>query len=83
MTSHDDMTKALVKLLDSGGRPPCSDGSDAWLSEDREERAIAARRFQPCPLLVLCVAAAESTRERFGVWGGRDLTPHVKTRGAA
>ena len=74
MTSHDDMTRALVKLLESGGRPPCSDGSDAWLSEDREERAIAARLCVPCPLLVLCASAAEVTRATFGVWAGVDLT---------
>ena len=52
-------------------RQPRNDGP----LEDAEQRAQAAARCQPCPVITACALAAESTRERWGVWAGRDLSP--------
>ncbi len=82
-TPHDRLALALAGLLAEGNRPPCGDGSGAWTSEDRDERTMAARACMPCPLLTVCREAADSTKERFGVWGGRDRTqPAGKRKGA-
>lgn len=65
------LTEALLDTL-----TPCR-GSDAWTSDDAEDRAVAARACQSCALLDLCGAAADSTRERFGVWAGIDRSPRL------
>ena len=65
------LTLALVDTL-----TPCR-GSDAWTSDDAEDRAVAVRACQSCELLDLCRAAADSTRERFGVWAGVDRSPRL------
>lgn len=81
---HDRLAFALARVLANGSRPPCGDATGAWVSEDREERALAARACEPCPLLTVCGEAADSTKERFGVWGGVDRTqPAGKRKGAA
>lgn len=81
---HDRLAWALAALLAEGTRPPCCDGSGAWVSEDRDERAMAARACMPCALLSACREAADSTSERFGVWAGVDRTqPAGKRKGAA
>lgn len=77
MTAHEDLADALAELLDSGDRPPCSwpDTTSWWLSDNAADRARAALHCDGCELLDLCHEAAESTRERWGVWAGRDRTP--------
>ncbi|HOA57786.1 MAG TPA: WhiB family transcriptional regulator [Dermatophilaceae bacterium] len=82
---HDRLAFALARLLANGSRPPCADGSGAWTSDDRDERALAARLCRPCPILTECGAAADSTKERFGVWAGVDRTQPTssKRKGAA
>lgn len=81
MTGHADLQAALAALLEAGDRPPCA-GQDAWTSDDRDERDIAARLCRPCPLIPECQAAADSSDEAFGVWAARDRGPASK-RGAA
>jgi len=71
---------AYVALLDAIGQldglVPCRLEPDLWTSEDAEERAEAALRCQPCPVLAECHRAATARpRVTFGVWGGRDRTP--------
>ena len=82
---HDRLAFALGRVLANGSRPPCADGSGAWTSDDRDERALAARLCRPCPILTECGAAADSTKERFGVWAGVDRTQPTssKRKGAA
>lgn len=80
---HDRLALALAGLLAEGERPPCC-GSGAWVSEDRDERAVAARLCARCSLIAECAAAADSTKERFGVWAGVDRTqPAGRRKGAA
>ncbi|WP_052338016.1 WhiB family transcriptional regulator [Intrasporangium calvum] len=66
--------------LTHGLRIPCADG-DAWISDDPRERARAAPLCRFCPVRSQCAEAGESTRERFGVWAGRDLTPFTRKPG--
>lgn len=76
MTAHEDLLVALVDALRADRRIPCS-RSGAWVSSEARERAEAAEACQWCPVLAECATAAESTGERWGVWGGRDLTPKI------
>ena len=39
---HDRLAFALGRVLANGSRPPCGDGSGAWVSDNRDERAMAA-----------------------------------------
>lgn len=52
----------------------CGAHGDWWTSEQPEERAAAAYRCGPCPVIASCGDYAEVARERFGVWAGRDRT---------
>lgn len=82
-TPHERLAWGLAGLLAEGDLPPCC-GSGAWVSEDRDERSLAALACMPCPLLEVCGEAADSTKERFGVWAGVDRTqPAGKRKGAA
>lgn len=47
-------------------------GSSLWLSDRHEDRHEAAEQCAGCPVLDACAAAGQ--HERFGVWGGRDVT---------
>lgn len=80
MTAHEDLTTALVAMLDANDRPPCCwPDSRAWWTSDRaEDRARAAGHCHGCTILGACHDAAEETNEKFGVWAGRDRTPVTK-----
>lgn len=52
---------------------PCQQTPDLWISDDAEERAVAAELCAGCPLLEECNAAAVANKEEF-VWGGQDFT---------
>ncbi len=80
-TPHDRLALALAGLLAEGNRPPCCDGSGAWTSDDRDEREVAARACLPCVIRSECAAAADDTREVWGVWGGTDRAPRPPRRG--
>ena len=72
-----------VILIDMAHReldrlPPCV-GSDGWTSDDRDERALAARCCAGCPLLDLCAKLADEYGATFGVWAGRDYGPKATT----
>lgn len=70
----DVLHEALRAALDDRQPIPCrTPGRTAlWTSEAHEERAEAAEACQACPILDPCRAAGQF--ERFGVWGGRDVT---------
>lgn len=74
--ASDRLTKAIDDLVAQGSRPHCADQevSHLWLSEHPEERALAIRLCQGCPVLIECWGAASARRETFGVWGGVDRT---------
>jgi len=79
VSAHDDLQAALVAALDAGEPIPCRGPRRAlWTSDAAGDRAQAAAGCTPCPILDACQAAAESTRERFGVWAGRDRGPARK-----
>lgn len=63
-----DLAEALEATV-----TPCR-GSDAWTSEKAAARAAAVLACRACPVIELCASAAQSTRERFGVWGAVDRT---------
>jgi hypothetical protein len=72
----DALADAHAALLDAERRTPCQgwpDGSP-WLSEDADERAMAAGLCTGCPLFTACDGAAAAHRVTFGVWAGRDRT---------
>ena len=70
------LTAALVQLAAEGQRPRCGEygGADLWLSEDPDDRALAARWCRGCLVLDACHNAAEEGAEQFGVWAGIDRT---------
>jgi hypothetical protein len=77
------LTRALINLAAQGLRTHCSDpGSHSlWLSEHDGERAEAARLCTGCPVIEPCGEAAGARREKFGVWGGKDVTRMPGTPG--
>jgi hypothetical protein len=73
------LNRALVDMASRGQRPRCSDyGADLWTSDRLTDRQEAARLCKGCPVQTECLSAAQARRERFGVYGGRDLTPKRK-----
>jgi Transcription factor WhiB len=78
MTTTDAMTAlsaALLTLTHRDVRPPCGDGSDRWVSDDRDQRASAATQCQSsCPLVTVCRDYADAIHPTHGVWGGTDRT---------
>ena len=73
------LNRALLEMANRGLRPRCSDyGADLWISERLEERREAAQLCQGCPVQIECLSAAQARREKFGVYGGKDMTPNRK-----
>ncbi len=64
----------LLTMLHDGQVPMCGYDPDLWTSDVRAEREHAAGMCIGCPLLSECAADADSRREAWGVWGGRDRT---------
>lgn len=72
MTAANDRFALEVQAArDRGEPPPCADRLE-WLSEDAEERELAAWQCGKCALIELCAAAADAIDARFGVWAGVD-----------
>jgi Transcription factor WhiB len=74
--ASDRLTRRLLDLVATGVKPHCSDPSDAWrwLSEDVNDRRIAAAFCSGCPVHTECDEAARANRESFGVWASKDRT---------
>lgn len=81
MTAHEALSLAPADALEAGLRIPCAEGGDGWISDDAAERADAAGRCDGCPCLTECAEAADSTVEKFGVWGRVDRSPHTRNPG--
>lgn len=83
MTARDPrevLDLALRAVLDAGNRPPCAgEDIERWTSDEPAERAHATQLCQRCPVIRECAAAADSSDENFGVWGGRDRTRYDDT----
>ena len=73
------MGAALLMLAHREKAPPC-EGSDGWTSEDRDERALAARCCAGCPLFDPCRVLADELKVTFGVWAGVDRGPRPYSR---
>lgn len=78
MNARQALDHALVAMAADGERPRCCwpGVADWFTSDDREDRARAARRCSGCPALELCAATAEEEQPTAGVWGGNDWTRH-------
>jgi Transcription factor WhiB len=74
--ASDKLTRALLTAAATGVLPHCADPDDAWrwLSEDANDRRIAAALCSGCPVIEPCGEAAKANRESFGVWSGVDRT---------
>lgn len=68
------LSDALLALTHHDVRPPCGDGSDRWVSDDRDQRDDAARLCQSCPLIVVCRDYDNAVHPTHGVWAGVDRT---------
>jgi len=82
MTAPEVLASALLELGERGRATPCH-GADEWTSDHAEDRALAARWCDGCPVLVECAAAADEHDERFGVSAGADRTPPPNRRRTA
>ena len=73
--AHDRLTRALVAIAARGLRTHCSDVElhSYWLSDDQQEREVAARLCRGCPVLSPCGDVGQY--EHFGVFGGVDRSP--------
>lgn len=75
--AHAQLARRIDAHEQGGQSVPCrvSAFPSWWVSDDPDERAAAARACADCPVLTDCKAAATDSKERFGVWGGKDFTP--------
>ena len=77
VTAHRRLQGRLAALADEGLNPPCAGRADIWFGSP-SDRQRAAARCGDCPVAADCLAAGLASTERYGVWGGHDLTrPHV------
>ena len=74
MTARETLAARLAELAEQGVLPVCA-GRDAWISEDADQRDLAALLCLGCPVITECADAADETREAFGTWAGVDRTP--------
>lgn len=69
-----NLHRAVLRAHSTGDHVPCLNRPE-WISENPEERALAAALCTGCPVQVECYVAGDDTNQRHGVWGGRDFTP--------
>lgn len=83
MSARDLLDRALLDLAADGRRPRCGEPDDhgLWTSEDRDERARAARLCAACPLLRPCAEAAEEENDRWTTRGGADRRTKKEKKG--
>jgi Transcription factor WhiB len=74
VTAVEEMSAALLAMVDHHQTPPCADNPDRWTSDDHDTRASAATLCQSCPLVTPCGRYATEIRAQHGVWGGVDMT---------
>ena len=77
---RDQLTRALLDLAKDGVGTNCQSPSIdyLWLSEDQEERDLASRLCEGCPVLRACLTSAAKSGATFGVFGGHDFTTRAR-----
>lgn len=69
---YDDLHHALLLAKERGEQIPCfGSDRDAWVSDVRADRKLAAGKCADCPALVMCGEYANFTNPEGGVWGGK------------
>jgi len=69
VTAIEALSSELFRLTEQGVRTPCH-GADEWTSDHAQDRAYAAALCHPCPVLALCLQAADELKATYHVWGG-------------
>lgn len=79
MSAAEDLTRALLRMAESGERPRCGDGeiSLMFTSDDPESRRLAATYCRSCPLTELCWSYAVETNATAAIYAGRDTADPV------
>jgi WhiB family redox-sensing transcriptional regulator len=72
---EEDQTSQVSVLLDAAGQAdlnlPCrTNNPDLWFADTPAELEQAKVLCASCPIMAACLAAAQSRREPWGVWGG-------------
>ena len=77
---RDQLNRALLDLVERGLHTKCQGPSidHLWLSEDQDERDLASRLCDGCPVLLTCFIAAAKSGATFGVFGGYDFTTRAR-----
>lgn len=75
-----DLEALHAAITAATGPVPCqsSDNPLAWISDDPDEAAAAARACRSCPVLEECGSYLRDHKEPAGVWGGK--TPSQRQR---
>ncbi len=85
MTARERLNVALLTMAERGTLTPCQGRRrrDRWTSDDHADREWAANvcTSLACPVLDAC--RDTGAEEKHGVWGGVDVTPTSRKRGAA
>jgi len=80
-SAAERLADTLHAAAERGETWPCRDES-AWISEDADERAEAARRCTGCSVSSLCRAAALEDPPTWGIWFGVDFGDREQRRAA-
>lgn len=82
MTAAQDLTGALLRMVERGQRTRCVVGetSTYWTSDDPELRHLAASWCTGCPIAELCAAYADEIHATWGVWNGTDYSTNSITK---
>ena len=74
-TTDQQLRYALTIVGARGPATPCATrGFHLWCSALAADRAAAVKLCRDCPVLQSCGQQADTRKETFGVWGGRDRT---------
>ena len=74
-TPHARLAVELAEAVERHQRIPCAERPELFVSENPDERAVAAALCIDCPRRVREACATAGKRQRFGVWAGRDVAP--------
>lgn len=74
------LVDALDRLAAAGRVTPCQADPEAFTSDDLHARREARRACPRCPALEACGRFAESNREVWHVWAGRDRQSPIERK---
>ena len=82
-TPYEDFTEVLSTV----GETPCVTNPDAFFGEDSEtegmrveNRRIAKKLCETCPVINQCLNYAMTANEPFGIWGGLTVNQRRRLR---